>query len=835
MNNSYESSSISVPECTLASVVAALEACSNQDFAVRQPAEKALQEWEKTFPGYFSHLLSVLSDSHIVNKEEVRLLAAILIKNAVPTVWCFSQENNRRNRQAVLGSDMGNDDDKERRQMLLEQNKQERAHAKAALPNLYFSEVIDERIAVHLRLAIAAISCFDYPLEWPNLLQDLIQIAASTNHDGTMNRVRAIKAIREVLIHAKSRKIFINPPQSAPPTKGGFLDIAQMMQQAALAQKGGQTNAANAFRPLTLGITQHAASFLNTANELDGVLCVGYIKAVTELYRLISPRMVARLPEFESFKLDSRNFLTQAVQLLEQTCFWNLPYPNLGAQQQPQRQVSHESWARFVDKVYRHVLNCFIAAISTIPLEAASAIPRCIDVVLKSIVGLDDTTIRTLPVKRLVAETLFLRDVLRQPQYCSDEMFANQQQAVQSFLSKITGGSGLPMTMLNPQSQSNNNNNDPDLEAAKASVLRMIKPASDLQNDRATMSVESLVEALVTKFLRLSDDEVAEWDEDPEGRFETDEAERAVDTVDDRPRYCGGMLLVQIMRRNPVSVGRVLINFAQHCQQLPAQDTRGLLHREACYRALQLCKFSILSNSSELNFDFNVWWSGELLSLLRSNITTDQPVPMRMLQSRAVQILQTYSNCIVDEQEYTAAFVAVSHLLAAPDLVTALCAARCVNHLALLHFKSNEVTPQLKTVRENSVVPLGNAFALANRVEGQECLRAVLLLVSGLVEANGTCLERNILNAIAEQLPPLWERASNSVAIHSCLVSVLNHLIGKLGSIALENDHVQKVLFPLMDYCTDVGAGMLRSDTLLEDGKFLLLLCSFGFYCARIS
>lgn len=44
------------------------------------------------------------------------------------------------------------------------------------------------------------------------------------------------------------------------------------------------------------------------------------------------------------------------------------------------------------------------------------------------------------------------------------------------------------------------------------------------------------------------------------------------------------------------------------------------------------------------------------------------------------------------------------------------------------------------------------------------------MCVSALVEANGLYLEP-VLQAIAEQLPALWERARDSVPIHSCLLS----------------------------------------------------------------
>ena len=45
----------------------------------------------------------------------------------------------------------------------------------------------------------------------------------------------------------------------------------------------------------------------------------------------------------------------------------------------------------------------------------------------------------------------------------------------------------------------------------------------------------------------------------------------------------------------------------------------------------------------------------------------------------------------------------------------------------------------------------------------------------------------------------------------------------KMGHESVENFHVQKVLFPLLDYCTDIYVPN-RADTLLEDGLRLWLV-----------
>lgn len=52
---------------------------------------------------------------------------------------------------------------------------------------------------------------------------------------------------------------------------------------------------------------------------------------------------------------------------------------------------------------------------------------------------------------------------------------------------------------------------------------------------------------------------------------------------------------------------------------------------------------------------------------------------------------------------------------------------------------------------------------------------------------------------------------------------VLTHLIMKMGYGTVENSNIQKVLFPLLDYCTDISA-VNRAETLLEDGLRLWLV-----------
>lgn len=101
----------------------------------------------------------------------------------------------------------------------------------------------------------------------------------------------------------------------------------------------------------------------------------------------------------------------------------------------------------------------------------------------------------------------------------------------------------------------------------------------------------------------------------------------------------------------------------------------------------------------------------------------------------------------------------------------------------------------------------------------------LLQLVSVVAEAAGEAL-RPHLGALAAALPQVWEAASatarrpdadtGSVArLHSALMAVMTHLVGKLRGAALEDGGVQGVLYPLLQYATDPGSP--EADVLLEE------------------
>lgn len=139
-------------------------------------------------------------------------------------------------------------------------------------------------------------------------------------------------------------------------------------------------------------------------------------------------------------------------------------------------------------------------------------------------------------------------------------------------------------------------------------------------------------------------------------------------------------------------------------------------------RALEICRGAMVGGG-QCRLNFSDWFQAELCPILmRADLGESSPVEMRAMQARAVQVVQAYSTSLKAD-EFAIAFQAIARLMAASDLVTGFCSARCISHLALLHVKGTEESPQLLAVREHSVLALGNAFGLANRSESEECLR----------------------------------------------------------------------------------------------------------------
>ncbi|KAL9188917.1 hypothetical protein ACHAXT_011407 [Thalassiosira profunda] len=765
------------PPADAPSVLAAIRACASHDASIRRPAEEALQVWENAparnfATGYLASLMAIVESTTGTVDESARLLGAILLKNGIPKSFGVPLAED------PAGNEL----------------QQERANVRERLPLLLFREP-NETTALHLQLSLSNVALFDFPVGWPTLLEDLASVASGRAVDAPTNpmlvRLRAIKTLRLCLQSIRQRKVIVKGARG----RGGMLDmrnLGAMVSKAAQERKEMHGRACSIFGSLAEGIIGHCQAAVTSGggDQAELSLAAGYLKSMAELLPMV---------EIDNPKSDQR---TPAVQLLMESLAQICDAVKAYSDAEPMAKL---------DKIYRAALTCCIASIRSLPRLFAPQIPRLLPIVVEPILAMEAQALHAMPVKRLMIVTGFVQTVLKCVMYDEKRQnsFAGRKNAV---LASLLGGKG------GEAEEGTDPNNDPGVVEARKTVTALL----------AKGTVERLVEALVGKFLRLHPDELEEWEDDPEGRYETDLAERtSLEAISDTPRHCGGALLQTIMARETDLVAQTLLNLAQKVvsQQVPPDDANNLLNREAIYRSLELTHRSLMMGGQR-RLNFSEWFEAELRPILQADLAENSSVLMRAMQARVVQVVQAYSTSLRAEESFGVAFQHIARLVEAKDLVTAFCAARCVNHLALLHVRGTEESVQLMAVREHSVLALGNAFKLANRCEGEECLRVTLMCVSALVEANGLALEP-VLHAIAEQLPPLWERARDSVPIHSCLLSVLTHLIMKMGYTTVEHPQVQKVLFPLLDYCTDISA-VNRAETLLEDGLRLWLVVAIS-------
>lgn len=782
------------PTADVNSVLSAIHACSSLDASIRRPAEDQLQQWENALvssksstlydTGYLTSLMTIIKQVGRAD-DNIRLMGAILLKNAIPKVFSISLPESPNDNEQVVIIDA----------TTLSKLQHERTFIRDQLPLQIFGEP-HKTIALHLQLALANIALFDFPHQWPDMLDRLAHAAGTspppmsdslgammspeTKQQLYLMSTRGIKTLRLCLQSIRQRKIVVPTKmksKSAHPMMN-MGNLGSIIGKVVTERKEMHARACAIFEKLAVGIVKHGQNAVGGGDvgsnwQVESILAVGYIKCMTELLPMV---------EIENLFTDPRTpAVRQLLQSLVQICdaVKAYPAPSIPPVLANIPNIQQEYTIR-MDKIYRATLICCICAIRTTPQLFASQVTQVLQTVVEPILTLDSTTLENMPVKRLMDMTGLIRVVLMCIMYDEkrkDSLLSGNKNAVLALLSGKGGGGGDESTNSNP-------NDDPGVVEAQKTVTALL----------AEGTIERLCEALVGKFLRLHTDEILEWENDPEGRYETDLAEKSLLEVDS-PRHCGGALLLTLMNRETERVSKTLLDLTQRVYQ-QGDDANAMLNREACYRSLELCHTAMVGRG-ERRLNFSEWFQAELLPILQTDLDESTPVAMKAMQARAIQVVQAYSTSL-KTGEFGIAFQTIARLIAAKDLVTAFCSARCINKLALLHVKGETESAELISVREHSVFALGNTFALANKAESEECLRVSLLAsyvccflvlpltnistfvtiifqvtlmcISAIVEANGLYLEP-VLHAIAEQLPSLWERAQDSVTIHSSLVS----------------------------------------------------------------
>ncbi|KAK9845638.1 hypothetical protein WJX84_002303, partial [Apatococcus fuscideae] len=371
-----------------------------------------------------------------------------------------------------------------------------------------------------------------------------------------------------------------------------------------------------------------------------------------------------------------------------------------------------------------------------------------------------------------------------------------------------------------------------------------------------------LMEAIITKYVALSPEELEEWRVDPEGYVRGIDVELSPDA--DSPRPCGLALLLCMLERGDKDVSMALLGLAQQLQTQPASAQRDLA-QEACYRAIG----EGFMHSAE-HVSFADWYSQELRFLLQAPPSRD--ISSNALRARALWLIGACGSDL-PQNLWEEALLLVAQHMQASDLVVALTAIAALMPLLTIILeeeqvirhekelqKRHQMTPEaaaahmqaaslsdqpaesnaelsdsrpvdnaaheqrLNILQKSAGTILSSVFSLMqDRLQEVESLVRVLQLVTILVEVLGDGVDP-YLATLTDSLPKVWSKThsnegsgqSGAVArLHSALIAVLTHLVSRMGAQAASQSEVQGVLFPLLTHATD--ASLPESEVLIEE------------------
>jgi len=367
--------------------------------------------------------------------------------------------------------------------------------------------------------------------------------------------------------------------------------------------------------------------------------------------------------------------------------------------------------------------------------------------------------------------------------------------------------------------------------------------------------------ALVEGCIALTPGEAAAWAADPEGYAAGADAEASPDA--DAPRPCALALVSCLIDRGGGPAAQALLDLAASLQGAPPGDARAALLREATYRALGEC---LGQPDLAERLDFSAWWASELRGLLTASpppppLASDPAAAFahRALVARAAW-LAGVGSARLDAAAgpgggaWGDAVRGLVCLLPSADLVVSLAAATAF-HTALsdaieeagavgagggggsglLRGSEEEEDAAAAAVDARAAAAAALAVpALASlltsilpRIEDDELAARLLGATAALFELCGRAASP-ALAPLAAALPAVWERASSGAAgrpggaarLHACLLSVLTHVLRRLGPAAAADPALCAVLWPALGAALDPAHP--EADALLEDG---LRLC----------
>ncbi|GLI59709.1 hypothetical protein VaNZ11_001566 [Volvox africanus] len=544
-----------------------------------------------------------------------------------------------------------------------------------------------DRVSLQLSLLITNIARFDFPGRAENLLQVLISAAWEVQLPLAV-KLRVLKALKRVLQGLSSKRFVIEAP--APGAQLAIPDLSALSARINAERALFKTKLAECFAPLHSLLTQNITTFIAGSQGWDtaGPFAASAAACLQALLYLTPTQddLAAGTPD-----------VLQAILVGCSTIQQGRP--------QTIPPVQADQWSDLSGKLYERLAGLAIAYLDAAALPFAGYVPTFLELFVKSaLIGLDAATVRAMRPKRRVLLVRFISKALLNPFY--------RQEWVEAPVP-----AGLPSNQL---------------ARLMDSRARAAHTNAALKALLSGPTCAALVEALVSKYVALSGEELEEWKEDPESYARTMEVESGPDA--DTPRPIGVGLLLCMLEHGGEGVAVVLLRLASALQQ-QQRTPDSVLMLEACYRCIGE-GFNHVSS----HVNFAAWYNSELAPLLNANAppapppgaqAPPPPVPIgggaaggeqallvAVLAARALWLLGVCGQELPSDMLGSAYQQCVCYL-AAEDVVVALSSVTSLLGLLSLVLDDQAALDQLRAA-QRAAAGRGAAGGLVGRVDAMQ-------------------------------------------------------------------------------------------------------------------
>ncbi len=722
---------------------------------------------------------------------------------------------------------------------------------KQAVRNVLVADIlpreVSERICTQASLLIANIAQFDYPDEWPTLLEDLLQMGLPAGGLPLERRHRPLKAIKYVSKMLEKKRFILEEPNGAPLmtlAPGRLQELGAMVEAARLQMR-------TSLRALLVPLVGIWEAEFDDCSRSTGQDKVHRMK----ICRVAVSACACAMWTVDSVELDRRGNenLTEVGRVLTHSC--SLASRVAESIFRPQdsggvQGVFHPPCDDSMSKLWERFIVIGVVGVTKHTTTFAYNASDWLDLVVgRGIMAMETKTAPMLRDKARVLPIRLLARMLLHPHFRRSYLYTRQSQLPDPMLAfkRGHGPNGPPSSPFPPGDV-----DDPDLSAIRNAIVSL-EDLLSIENGKC----DALVEAVASRYILMTPEERLEWEADPEGFAREVDLETSPDA--DTPRPCGIGLIECMLEHSPDNVRRSVMSLAQRVAQNPSTTDDAVMAREAVYRIIGEC-FPHLKDV----ISFDHWYTDELKGVIAgtdAGVAGMSPLSRSVLTSRCLWLVGVCSE-EMSVMPFVEAVGLCTTRIKDQDLVVSLMAVSAMGAMLTQVIEEQAFTLQPQRTRflllegssnlseeEDNIVKqaelefkmhfdavlervdamMANCFELLPNLAEVESMVRVVQCVTSAIELVGEKISGHF-ESFTRCIPPLWQMINDAsgrqdraalVRLQCSILAMLGHLISKLGRAAVSSPAISQVIYPLLLSSTDPANA--AAEPLAEDALRLWL------------